>query len=158
MSFFLNIDCDGSNGVHVDIEGRRYELKVFDVEPGIKLLLLNDHVYECRILKEGSSNSVHIGEYTYITRTLDPRRLQREQSKSSHGSGRVVVAAPMPGKVIKMLVEVGNSVKVGDGIAVVEAMKMQNEMKAPKAGTIVEARAMAGSTVKAGDVLAVIEG
>jgi len=63
----------------------------------------------------------------------------------------------MPGKVVRVLVEAGQQVEVGQGVVVVEAMKMQNEMKSPKAGTVAEIRAEAGATVNAGDVLAVIE-
>jgi len=63
----------------------------------------------------------------------------------------------MPGKVVRVLVTPGDAVEAGQGLIVVEAMKMQNEMKAPKAGTIIELNAVIGSTVNAGDVLAVIE-
>jgi biotin carboxyl carrier protein len=63
----------------------------------------------------------------------------------------------MPGKVVRVLVEVGVKVEAGAGIVVVEAMKMQNEMKAPKSGTVVSLTAVPGATVNAGDVLAMIE-
>ena len=63
----------------------------------------------------------------------------------------------MPGKVVRVLVETGATVQTGDGIIVVEAMKMQNEMKSPKDGTIKEIRFAEGATVNAGDVLVVIE-
>ena len=63
----------------------------------------------------------------------------------------------MPGKVIRTLVSQGDMVEAGQGIAVVEAMKMQNEMKSPKAGRVVELKAAAGDTVSAGSVLAVVE-
>jgi len=63
----------------------------------------------------------------------------------------------MPGKVVRVLVAAGTTVEAGAGIIVVEAMKMQNEMKAPKAGVVVSVNAEAGATVNAGDVLAVID-
>jgi biotin carboxyl carrier protein len=63
----------------------------------------------------------------------------------------------MPGKIVRVLVEVGAQVETGTGIVVVEAMKMQNEMKSPKAGVVVSINAETGATVNAGDVLAVIE-
>ncbi len=63
----------------------------------------------------------------------------------------------MPGKVVRVLVEQGAEVQTGDGIIVVEAMKMQNEMKSPKDGIIKEIRFTEGATVNAGDVLAIIE-
>jgi biotin carboxyl carrier protein len=63
----------------------------------------------------------------------------------------------MPGKIVRVLVEVGAQVEAGAGVIVVEAMKMQNEMKAPKAGVVVLVRTDESATVNAGDVLAVIE-
>jgi biotin carboxyl carrier protein len=63
----------------------------------------------------------------------------------------------MPGRVIRVLVEAGQTVEAGQGLIVVEAMKMQNEMKSLAAGRVAEVRAQAGATVKAGDVLVVIE-
>jgi len=74
-----------------------------------------------------------------------------------HDAGRAQVAAPMPGKVVRVLVERGQAVEAGAGLVVVEAMKMQNELKSPKSGTVVELRVEAGATVNAGELLAVIE-
>src|SRR5438552_1921934 len=67
------------------------------------------------------------------------------------------IVAPMPGKVVRVLVEVGEQVEAGAGIVVVEAIKMKKEMKTPMAGTVVTLNVSAGITVNAGDVLAVIE-
>jgi biotin carboxyl carrier protein len=78
-------------------------------------------------------------------------------SRASVGSGRQKVAAPMPGKVIRVLVKVGDAVDAGQGLVVVEAMKMQNEMKASHSGRVLEIRASAGATVGAGDTLVVLE-
>jgi biotin carboxyl carrier protein len=63
----------------------------------------------------------------------------------------------MPGKVVRVLVEAGQAVEAGQGVVVVEAMKMQNELKSPKAGAVAEVRVEPGATVNAGDVLVVIE-
>ncbi|MEJ7712568.1 MAG: biotin/lipoyl-containing protein [Pyrinomonadaceae bacterium] len=63
----------------------------------------------------------------------------------------------MPGKVLRVLTEVGAAIEVGDGVLIVEAMKMQNELKTAKAGRVTELRVAAGATVNAGDILAVIE-
>jgi biotin carboxyl carrier protein len=63
----------------------------------------------------------------------------------------------MPGKVVRVLVEQGASVEAGQGLVVVEAMKMQNEMKSPRAGRVTELHAQAGATVNTGDLLAIIE-
>ena len=63
----------------------------------------------------------------------------------------------MPGKVVRLYIETGDAVEKGDGIVVVEAMKMQNEMKSPRAGVVVSINVKPGDTVNAGDVLAVVE-
>jgi biotin carboxyl carrier protein len=63
----------------------------------------------------------------------------------------------MPGKVVRVLVQVGEQVEAGAGLIVVEAMKMQNEMKSPRAGAVVSINVTAGDTVEAGALLAVIE-
>ena len=62
----------------------------------------------------------------------------------------------MPGKVVRVLVEAGASVEKGTGVVIVEAMKMQNEMKSPRAGVVVAVNVTPGDTVNAGEVLATI--
>lgn len=86
----------------------------------------------------------------------DPRELTAGGAGGAQ-QGRLEVAAPMPGKVIRLLVEPRQEVAEGDGLIVVEAMKMQNEMKSAKAGIVVEIRVAENDTVAAGEVLLVIE-
>jgi biotin carboxyl carrier protein len=88
---------------------------------------------------------------------IDPKRLRSGQSSAVHHTGAAEIVSPMPGKIVRILVAEGANVAAGAGIIVVEAMKMQNEMKAPKAGVVVSINAAEGATVSAGDVLAVIE-
>ena len=87
----------------------------------------------------------------------DPKHLRGARVVAGHDAGRALVAAPMPGKVVRVLVERGQAVEAGAGVVVVEAMKMQNELKSPKDGRVAELRARAGATVNAGEVLAVVE-
>src|SRR5258708_38860619 len=86
----------------------------------------------------------------------DPRKL-RGRGSAVRDAGRQTVAAAMPGRVIRLLVAIGQAVEAGEGLIVVEAMKMQNEMKSPKAGKVLEIRTTAGAAVAAGDALIVIE-
>ena len=90
-------------------------------------------------------------------RLSDPKRLRGAGAAAGHEAGRAQVHAPMPGKVVRVLVEEGQEVEAGAGLVVVEAMKMQNELKSPKAGTVIELHARVGATVNAGEVLAVVE-
>ena len=68
-----------------------------------------------------------------------------------------VVAAPMPGKVVSLKVNVGDSVKIGDGLCILEAMKMENEIIAQKAGVVKEIRVVEGASVKRGEPIAIIK-
>ena len=70
---------------------------------------------------------------------------------------RKIFTAPMPGKVVRVLVAVGAVVEKGQGLIVVEAMKMQNEMKSPKDGVVIVVKTSEGATVSAGEILVVIE-
>jgi biotin carboxyl carrier protein len=93
----------------------------------------------------------------YEVALVDPKRLRSAQSQGGDHTGAAEIVSPMPGKIVRVLVKPGDKVEAGAGVVVVEAMKMQNEMKAPKAGTVVSIEVTEGATVNAGDVLAVIE-
>ena len=155
----LIIKQEGTNVV-AEIDGRRYELEARASQPGVYRLLNDGHVYECRVdhpASEPESLEVTVGTRAYAITLTDPKRLRGAQSASSHAGGAAQIIAPMPGKVVRVLVEAGASVEAGAGIIVVEAMKMQNELKSPKAGEVTVINVKAGATVNAGDVLAVVE-
>jgi biotin carboxyl carrier protein len=154
--FGLTIRLDGPD-VFAEVEGRRYEIQCRNLGPGEYLLLHDARVYPCQVSSNREQFVVSLRSGTYEVQVLDPKRLHSAQSASERDRGIVQIVAPMPGKVVRCLVEVGTQVEEGAGIIVVEAMKMQNEMKAPKAGTLVSLGAAPGATVNAGDVLAVIE-
>lgn len=155
----LVIEYDGAR-VFAEIEGRRYEVEVGATQPGVYLLLANGQVYDCRVHHPGGKREaaeVTVGAQAYAVTLTDPKRLRGEQSADASLDGTVKILAPMPGKVVRVLVEAGAEVEAGAGIVVVEAMKMQNEMKSPKAGIVTSISVKTGATVNAGDVLAVVE-
>ena len=83
--------------------------------------------------------------------------MRGSKASDTHTIEAAHIVAPMPGKVVRVLVGVGEQIDAGSGIMVVEAMKMQNEMKSPKAGVVVALNVQVGVTVNRGDVLAVVE-
>jgi len=103
-----------------------------------------------------SSGGITVNGRALAVDIRDPRKL-RARGAAESGGGRQTIVAPMPGRVIRVLVEAGQAVEAGRGLIVVEAMKMQNEMKSPKAGKVLEIRTSAGAAVSAGDALLVIE-
>ena len=106
------------------------------------------------VLTAGRSHRVTAGAGS--VEVFDPRNL-RARKAGSVSRGRLEVAAPMPGKVVRLLVAAGDVVELGQGLIVVEAMKMQNEIKSRKAGRVVEVRTKPDAAVTAGEILLVVE-
>lgn len=129
--------------VSARIGARAYELEVREIEPGVFLFFLGNKVREVRV-----DDTIKI---------IDPRRLRSGQNSGAHHHGVAQIVAQMPGKVVKVHVEAGAEVEKGVGVVVVEAMKMQNEMKSPRAGVVVSVNVQPGDTVNAGDVLFVLD-
>jgi biotin carboxyl carrier protein len=98
-----------------------------------------------------------IGSARYAVDVQDPRSLRTRRAVAGVEAGPQKVKAPMPGKIVRVMVAVKDQVKAGQGIIVMEAMKMQNEMKSPKDGIVQKILAAEGSAVNAGDTLAIIE-
>jgi biotin carboxyl carrier protein len=130
--------------------------EIVAVEPGVYSVLLEGRSYEARVEDCDGAVIVFIDGHRFEIENRDPRRWSR-RARRAGAEGRLNVAAPMPGKVVRLLVAEGDTVEAGQGLLVVEAMKMQNELKAAKAGRVVTLAARQGATVAAGEVLAVIE-
>jgi biotin carboxyl carrier protein len=142
--------------VFAEVDGRKYELEVHEREGNGYVLFEDTNVYDSRVEFSGEISTVHIRRHSYLIRIIDLKRLRSTESLDRRDHGSAEIVAPMPGKVVRVLVAEGAQVVAGTGILVVEAMKMQNELKTPKAGTVVSIRAEPGATVNAGEVLAVI--
>jgi biotin carboxyl carrier protein len=158
-SHIINIKQEGAK-VFAEIDGRKYEIEARELDQDTFLFNVGGRVFECRV--EGSDKRreqfhVQVGSQTFNINLCDPKRLRGAQHAAGHAEGVAEIIAPMPGKVVRVLVQSGDEVKIGEGVIIVEAMKMQNEMKSPKDGVVKEIRVQAGDTVNGGDVLAVIE-
>jgi biotin carboxyl carrier protein len=132
-------------------EKRKYTLEPSG--PGIYSILIGGRSYQATVLAPGQ---IQVNENVFVVELFDPREL-RARSSAGASQGRQNIIAPMPGKVVRVLVSAGDTVEAGQGLIVVEAMKMQNEMKSPKAGIVVEVKTRDGATVAAGEILIVIE-
>lgn len=111
------------------------------------------------IRRECSSDGVRIwinGE-SYPVEVSDPRSLRGRKKRSDLEAGPRKLIAPMPGKVVRVLVGESGEVEAGQGIIVIEAMKMQNEIKSPKKGRVQKIAVQSGASVNAGDLLVVVE-
>lgn len=100
---------------------------------------------------------VHIQGQPYVVALQDEReRTLANLAGAARVSGDVAVRAPMPGLVVQVVVQPGDEVRRGQTVAVLEAMKMENDLQAPRAGTVKEVRVAAGQTVRQDEVLAVV--
>lgn len=133
-----------------------HEASLVEVEPGIYSILLNGRSYEVKVVAGPEGYYVDIDGRRSVVDVQDPRSISRG-GRGGIGEGRQTICAPMPGKVVRVLVKEGDSVEAGAGLIVVEAMKMQNELKAPKAGIVMQLKVEAGATVAIGEMLAAIE-
>ena len=153
------LEQDGDQIV-AEVDGRRYELEVNEPEDGVYLFKSNGRVTEMFVTPSGVFGDrfqVQASGVDFEIGLIDPKRLRGSAQNAEHGGGAAEIRTAMPGKVVRLLIEPGAEIEKGDGVVVVEAMKMQNELKAPKAGKIKEIRVGEGETVGAGDVLVVIE-
>jgi biotin carboxyl carrier protein len=139
------------------IDGRTYEGDVLCPERGVYTFYIGDRVVEAWVKSLAGTDAVRVRvDYGAAdVRIVDPKR--RSASADGAGEGRQTLVAPMPGKVVAIVAAAGSAVERGQGVVVVEAMKMQNEVKAPKAGLVTEVRVSVGDTVNAGQALATIE-
>ncbi|MEW6213209.1 MAG: biotin/lipoyl-containing protein [Acidobacteriota bacterium] len=153
----VSIELDErDNRVSAAIDGRGYEVEVLRPEEGVYLFFAGERVYEARVWKTQSGRmSVRIGDQVFDANIID--RKHRRPGADHSEEGQQTLIAPMPGKVVKVLLNAGDEVAAGQGVVVVEAMKMQNEIKSPKPGRVVEIRVAEGDTVNAGQMLALVE-
>ncbi|HWQ55985.1 MAG TPA: acetyl-CoA carboxylase biotin carboxyl carrier protein subunit [Bryobacteraceae bacterium] len=131
--------------------------EVAQPEPGVYSVLMAGRSYEARV-EPGADGEVVvvIDGHRFDIEVRDPRQFRRRNG--FHGiDGLENVTAPIPGKVVRLLVPLGATVTSGQPLMVIEAMKMQNEMRAPKTGRVVSIPVHEGDTVAAGAVLATIE-
>ncbi len=145
------------------LDGVSFEAKITAVQPGVYSLLLGGKQFLARVAgRSGNAATdpepyrVQINGVSYEIAVQDPRRRARHRAGLAP-EGRQNIPAPMPGKVIRVLVSEGERVEAGQGLLVVEAMKMQNEIKSPRAGCVQTVRVREGQTVNAGEVLIVVE-
>ena len=138
------------------VDGRALEGEVLRPEPGVFTFFVGERVVEARVgAAEGSeSYRVRVGGRSIDVRVIDRKR--RQAGGEAGPEGRQTLLAPMPGKVVALLAAPGDPVERGQGVLVVEAMKMQNELRAPREGTIERVAVGAGATIEVGDLLLVI--
>jgi len=138
------------------IDGTPLEADAVQIAPGIYSILIDGESLEVRVEPDGDGFRVATGDQEWLAEIRDPRQWRRNRSGGSEAEGRQQVSAPMPGKIVRVLVRAGETVGAKQGLFVVEAMKMQNEIRSPKSGKVERLLVSEGQTVNAGEALAII--
>ncbi|HTP85363.1 MAG TPA: biotin/lipoyl-containing protein [Bryobacteraceae bacterium] len=146
---------------HVMVDARMVEVDlaalpdIEEVEPGVYSAIAEGRSYLLRVAHVNNAHVVDVDGERLIVDASDPHR--SAPRRRGVREGRLDVTAAMPGKVIRVLVSEGDRVEAGQGVVVVEAMKMQNEVKTPRAGRVASVRAVVGATAAGGDILVSID-
>jgi biotin carboxyl carrier protein len=139
------------------LDGRDVPVDAVLARRDVLSVLLNGKAYEVKRERTATDTHLWVGPVRYSAELSDPRSLRSRKAAAGLEQGPVKLLAPMPGKVVRVLVAEKTEVAAGQGILVVEAMKMQNELKSPRAGVVQRIMASEGAAVNAGDVLAVVD-
>jgi biotin carboxyl carrier protein len=139
------------------IDGRAIDVDAVEVSPGIYSILIGGQSFEARIAPQADfALRVTVAKREYHATIRNPRKWTRNRGLGAEAAGSQQLRAPMPGKIVLLLAKAGDHVDVGQGIVVMEAMKMQNEIRSPKSGIVERLLVTQGQTVNPGDVVAIV--
>jgi biotin carboxyl carrier protein len=142
----------------ITLDGQLVDADAVEITPHSLSILLEGQSYEVRLSPSADGVlKIQTGLQEFTAEVTDPRAWRGRRHGTLEAEGRQQVVAPMPGKVIRVLVQAGDRVEAGQGLLVVEAMKMQNEIRSPKGGTVERLHVKEGQPVNAGEVLAWVE-
>jgi biotin carboxyl carrier protein len=137
------------------VDGRLVEADARRISPAVYSILLGGRSLEVTVEEIPNGLLVHANRREFQVEVIDPRSWRRGRGAGIELEGRQQLLAPMPGKIVRVLAAAGQQVTAGQGLLVIEAMKMQNEIRSPKSGTV-EKLAREGQTVNAGEILAIV--
>jgi len=153
----VDLEKEGSS-YRVSLDGQPVDADVILAAPNAVSVILNGAAFEIHIAPSlDGTCKLQTGAHEFQADVRDPRAWRGRKQGALEAEGRQQIVAPMPGKVIRLLVKVGDEVEAGQGLMVVEAMKMQNEIRSPKKGRVERLQAKEGQPVNAGDILGWVE-
>jgi len=139
------------------LDGREFPVDVVSPQPGLLSLLINGRSYGVKQEIGATETNVVVDHERFHIVMRDPRSLRGRRGADSTAQGARKITAPMPGKVVRILAPVGTEVEAGQAVLVIEAMKMQNELKSPKKGKVSKLTVKEGDAVESGQNLAEVE-
>jgi biotin carboxyl carrier protein len=140
------------------LDGKPIDADAVQVAPNTISILLNGQSFEVHVSPTLDGKlKLQTGPHEFTAEMEDPRAWHGRKHGVLEAEGRQQIFAPMPGKLIRILVQAGEVVEAGQGLAVIEAMKMQNEIRSPKGGKVERMLVKEGQNVSAGEALAWVE-
>lgn len=153
----VQMDRDAEGQYWATLDGQAVDVDAQMLQPGVLSLIVEGRAHRVVLEEAVEETAVHVGRERHVYRVDDPRSLRSRRRVGENGDGPATLKASMPGRVVRVVHAKGDAVAAGQGVLVIEAMKMQNEVKSPKDGTVAQLLVAPGDTVSAGQVLAVIE-
>ena len=143
----------------ISVDGKVYDADIIMVERGVYSMLLKGKSYNVELIGAGGPKnySVNTLYHSYDIEVIDAESRYQKNRAQDDSHEEAVISSPMPGKVVKILVKVGDKVKAGDTVIIVSAMKMESEYKVKVDRVIKEIKVKEGDTVNANQPLIVIE-
>ena len=145
------------NAWNCRLDGRDIEADAIVTRPDVMSVVIGGTAYEVKRERTATDLHVWVKNSRFQVEVRDPRSLRSRKAAAGAGEGPQKILAPMPGKIVRIILPAGSEVDVGQGVIVVEAMKMQNELKSAKKGVVKQVLVAEGASVTAGDVLAIVE-
>lgn len=158
----VEIEALGAGEFRARLDGQTAPADAVETGAGSYSILLAGQAFDARVTPEGPGENedndllVRCAGREFRVQVRDPRSWRADRRGALEAAGPQQVLAPMPGKVVRVLVAAGETVEAGRGLVVVEAMKMQNEIRAPKSGTVERVLVAEGQVVRAQEALVVI--
>jgi biotin carboxyl carrier protein len=139
------------------LDGEDVEVEAVIARPNVMSIIIGGTAYEVK--RERTATDMHywVKSARFAVDVRDPRSLRSRRAKGGGVEGPQKLLAPMPGKIVRVIAAAGQEVEAGQGVLVIEAMKMQNELKSPKKGVVKQLLVAEGASVTAGEVLAIVE-
>jgi biotin carboxyl carrier protein len=138
-------------------DGQEMQVDAVSTQKGVLSILLDGKSYEVKQEGTGTDSNIVVGGLRFPTQVRDPRSLRSRRGADAGAEGIKKIVAPMPGKVVRILAQPGTAVEHGQGVIVIEAMKMQNELKSPKKGIVKKIAVREGAAIEVGQSLAEVE-
>lgn len=154
----IEVEALAVGSFRAHLEGQPVSLDAVATAPDTYSILLDDNAFEARVSDDGSGEGllVRCAGIEFRVQVSDPRSWRGSRHGGLESTGPQRVLAPMPGKVVRVLVAAGEEIEAGRGLVVVEAMKMQNEIRAPKSGRIERVLVVEGQAVRTHETLLII--